>query len=196
MQEQNRQRRPRREFNREEGVAKAQALFHRHGFDGVGVAALTEALNINPPSLYAAYGSKLGLFERTLQRYVAEEALPLSDIFTEDRSLAEAIAQLFSVAAQQYSRDTSCPGCLVTEGARAADPEARAAALRIGQHMIDALRSAISVRSPNDADRLTDFVTTTLRGFSAAAYAGIDPDRLAAVARFSGELLAKELEGA
>ncbi|HEX2526075.1 MAG TPA: TetR/AcrR family transcriptional regulator [Geminicoccus sp.] len=194
MQELKRQRRPRREFDREEGVAKAQALFHRHGFDGVGVAALTEALDIHPPSFYAAYGSKAGLFERTLERYVAEQGLPLSEIFSDDRSLGEAITHLFIAAADQYSRDACCPGCFVTEGARAADPDARAVALKIGQQMIEAIHVAIANHAPDQADKLTDFVVTTLRGFSAAAYAGLQAERLLAVARYSGELLAKELD--
>jgi TetR/AcrR family transcriptional repressor for divergent bdcA len=196
VQEPKRQRRPRREFNREEGVTKAQALFHRYGFDGVGVAALTEALDINPPSLYAAYGSKIGLFERTLERYVVEQGLPLSEIFAEDRSLGEAIRRLFIAAADQYSRDASCPGCLVTEGARAADPDARSIALRIGNQMAEELKAAISSHAPDQADTLTDVIVTTLRGFSAAAYAGMKPERLRAVAGFSGELLARELDSA
>ena len=190
------QRRPRREFNREEGIAKAQALFHRHGFDGVGVAALTKALNINPPSLYAAYGSKAGLFERTLERYLAEKSLPLSQIFTEDRSLGEAVEALFVAAAHQYSCDALRPGCLVTEGARAADPDARSIALRLGSQMVGAVHDAIRIRVPTEADRLTDVVVTTLRGLSAAAYAGMEPGRLLAVAQYSGELLSKELDSA
>jgi TetR/AcrR family transcriptional repressor for divergent bdcA len=189
-----RKRRPRREFNREEGIAKAQALFHRHGYDGVGVAALTEALNINPPSLYAAYGSKAGLFERALERYVAEQALPLSQIFTDDIPLGEALKRLYMAAAEQYSRNASCPGCLVTEGARAADPDARLIALRIGSQMVEQIHAAIAGHAPNQADRLTDVVVTALRGFSAAAYADMPTEKLQAVAQFSGELLAKDLD--
>lgn len=196
MSDTKKQRRPRREFDRNAGVAKAQALFHARGFDGVGVAALTEALDINPPSLYAAYGSKLGLFERTMERYVSEQALPLEDVFREGRPLGEAIAQLFAKAADQYSRNSARPGCLVTEGARAADPDARAAALRVAQQMTRAIHAAIAQRSPDEADSLTDFVVTTLRGFSAAAYGGLEPERLKSVAQLSGQLLIKELEGA
>lgn len=194
MQESTRQRRRRREFNREEGVAKAQALFHQYGFDGVGVAALTEALNINPPSLYAAYGSKAGLFERALEKYVAEQGLPLEQIFCEGRSLGEAIAHLYVAAADRYSSDASCPGCLVTEGARAADPEARSVALRVGSQMVKAIQAALTSRAPDQAATLTDVVVTTLRGFSAAARAGMQPARLRAVAQFSGQLVSRQLD--
>jgi len=194
VQESTRQRRRRREFNREEGVAKAQALFHQHGFDGVGVAALTEALNINPPSLYAAYGSKTGLFERVLAKYVAEQALPLDDIFCEGRPLGDAIAHLYVAAADRYTSDASRPGCLVTEGARAADPEARSVALRIGGQMVEAIQAALTSRVPDEAATLTDVVVTTLRGFSAAAHAGMPHERLRAVAEFSGQRLSRQLD--
>ena len=73
-----RQRRP--AFDREHGVAVAQALFHARGYDAVGVAELTGALGIVPPSLYAAYGSKLALFERALASYVTTDALPLEHV--------------------------------------------------------------------------------------------------------------------
>ncbi|TDK28817.1 TetR/AcrR family transcriptional regulator, partial [Rhizobium deserti] len=49
--------RPRR-FDPDQGIAVAQRLFHARGYDAVSVADLTDALGINPPSLYSAYGSK------------------------------------------------------------------------------------------------------------------------------------------
>lgn len=84
-------------FDREQGVAVAQALFHARGYDAVGVAELTQALNILPPSLYAAYGSKVDLYERTLRRYAETTMLPLDQILTDDRSPAEALTELLDV---------------------------------------------------------------------------------------------------
>lgn len=49
-------------------------LFHRKGYDGVGVAEIGDALGIRPPSFYAAFGSKAGLLRRTLVLYAASEA--------------------------------------------------------------------------------------------------------------------------
>ena len=59
--------RPRR-FDPDAAVATAQQLFHARGYDAVSVADLTEALGINPPSFYAAFGSKAGLYARILDR--------------------------------------------------------------------------------------------------------------------------------
>ncbi len=42
-----------------------------------------------PPSLYAAFGSKAGLFSRVLNEYVGTEAIPLADILRDDRPVGE-----------------------------------------------------------------------------------------------------------
>ena len=67
--------RPRR-FDPEDAVATAQRLFHARGYDAVTVAEVTEALGINPPSFYAAFDSKAGLYARILDRYADAGAVP------------------------------------------------------------------------------------------------------------------------
>src|SRR5690606_38817303 len=68
--------RPRR-FDPEQAVAIAQQLFHARGYDAVSIAELTEALGINPPSFYAAFGNKASLYARVLDRYAGTGAIPL-----------------------------------------------------------------------------------------------------------------------
>ena len=187
MDETLRKRRPRRTFNRQLGVERAQRLFHQKGYDGVSVADLTHALDINPPSLYAAYGSNAGLFEHALRRYVAEQALPASAIF-DGTDLGDAVTTLFVSAAEQYSRDAACRGCLVTEGTRAADPEARAIADELSAVMIEAITEEIRQRAPEQGDVLADVVVTMVRGLSAAAFTGMDPVRLRATAVKAGAM--------
>ena len=181
MTENIRKRRPRRPFDRQLGVERAQRLFHQRGYDGVSVADLTQALEINPPSLYAAYGSKAGLFEHALRRYAAEHALPVSEIF-EGRDLGEAVTMIFASAAEQYSSDAAARGCLVTEGTRAADPEARAIATEISAVMVSAIGEEVRKRVPQNADAVADAVVTLVRGLSAAAYTGMEATRLRAAA--------------
>ncbi len=58
----------RRAFDLEKALARAQPLFHIHGYDGVGVATLSEALGIQPPSFYAAFRGKAALFARSVPK--------------------------------------------------------------------------------------------------------------------------------
>ena len=174
-------------FDRESGVQKAKALFHQHGYDAVGITELTKTLNINPPSLYAAYGSKAGLFERCLELYVEEGNLPADKILIQGRPLDEAVADLFATAARLYVRSPVQRGCLVAEGMRADDPQARELACRYGEAGIQFIRNYIQQYEPVRDRELTDYVVTTLRGFSAAAATGLSKARLMAVAQMAGK---------
>lgn len=58
-----------RAFDADAALDRAMDVFWRHGYEGTTIAQLTEAMNINPPSLYAAFGSKEGLLKAALDRY-------------------------------------------------------------------------------------------------------------------------------
>ena len=184
--------RPRR-FDPEEAVATAQRLFHERGYDGVSVADLTKALGINPPSFYAAFGSKAGLYGRILDRYALTGAVPLVEILSVDRPLAVSLAQVLEQAARSYVADACATGCMVLEGTRCNDPEARDAACDFHVAAQDVIRKSIAERYPLEADRLTDFISTTMAGLSASARHGQSLERLLATARLAGVALAQVL---
>jgi TetR/AcrR family transcriptional repressor for divergent bdcA len=184
--------RPRR-FNPDEAVATAQRLFHEKGYDAVSVAELTKALGINPPSFYAAFGSKAGLYARTLDRYAVTGAIPLLQILGTGRPLAVSLAEVLVEAARSYAADATATGCLVLEGTHCNDPEARDAACGFHVAAQEIIRNSIAERYPLEADRLADFVSTTMAGLSASARHGQSLDRLLATARLAGVALAQVL---
>jgi len=181
--------RPRR-FDPEEAVVAAQRLFHAHGYDGVSVADVTEALGINPPSFYAAFGSKAGLYERVLDRYNSVNAVPLDALLRGDRPVPVCLASLLEEAARYYAADPVTTGCMVLEGTRSNDAQARDAALTFNLAAERVIHDYIAARHPEDAQRLTDFVSTTMSGLSAKARNGHDLDRLLATARLASLALA------
>ena len=79
-----------------QAIATAQCLFHARGYDAVSVADLTEALGINPPSFYAAFGSKAGLYARTLGHYTETKGVPLAELLRPSRPVAEALAAVLA----------------------------------------------------------------------------------------------------
>ncbi len=166
-------------------MATAQQLFHARGYDAVSIADLTEALGIKPPSFYAAFGSKAGLYARTLERWAENGAIPLAEILRRDRPVAESLAAVLEEAARRYAADPDAGGCLVIEGTRSNDPEAQEAARaynKTGERMI---HDYIAIRHPQEAVQLADFVVTTLSGLSAKARDGYGLDRLLATARIA-----------
>jgi AcrR family transcriptional regulator len=59
-----------RGFDVDAALDRAIDVFWREGYDGASVAELTGAMSITATSLYAAFGSKRGLFERAFTRYL------------------------------------------------------------------------------------------------------------------------------
>jgi len=186
-----RQRRP--AFDREAGVAIAQAMFHEHGFDAVSLSDLIEAMDIKPPSFYAAYGSKAQLFEKAMLRYASENALPLDKLLAPDRTVPDALAGLLVAAAKQYAKDSVLRGCMITEGLRADDEVAREMAQALANEGIKVIREYLDQALPDKAQCLSDYLTITLRGLSAAACTGMPRKRLIEVAQTAGRFIAHEL---
>ncbi len=173
--------RPRR-FNPEAALAIGQAMFHEHGYDGVGLAALTAALAIKPPSFYAAFGSKARFFERVLDRYCAS-ALPVEKILCDGRPVADALAALLVDAARTYAADPNARGCLVLEAARSSiDGESAMLARTVAQRNRNRIRHFVAQAHPAAADAVTDMIVHTMSGLSACAREGLSVERLTAVA--------------
>jgi TetR/AcrR family transcriptional regulator, repressor for divergent bdcA len=176
--------RPRR-FDPEQAVATAQRLFHARGYDAVSVADITAALGINPPSFYAAFGSKAGLYARTLSRYTGTDGVPLDEILRPGRPLAEALSAVLEHAARCYGADPAAAGCLVIEGARCNDPDARKAARVLTAAAEDTIRRFVAATRPEAAARWADYVVTVMVGLSTMAREGHGLDRLLATARLA-----------
>lgn len=184
--------RPRR-FDPDAAVVTAQLLFHARGYDAVSVADVTDALGINPPSFYAAFGSKAGLYQRVLDHWTGTAAIPLGDILRPDVPVAVALAAMLEEAARRYASGPAAGGCLVLEGTRCSDEGAREAARALNLGAESFIRDYIAARHPDAANEVTDFVATTMSGLSAKARSGHDLPRLLATARLAGSALAKTL---
>lgn len=60
-----------RNFDADAALDRALEVFWRHGFQGASLSELTEAMGLNKPSLYAAFGDKEALYLKALERYAA-----------------------------------------------------------------------------------------------------------------------------
>ncbi len=160
-------------------------MFHERGYDAVGLAALTERLDIRPPSFYAAFGSKAGFFERVLERYTTT-VLPLETILRPGRPPAEAMTELLESAARSYAANPGARGCLVLETSRScADEESAALARRTADRKRGEVRDFVAATHPAVADAVRDVVANTMAGLSFSAREGWSVERLVAVAHIA-----------
>ncbi|MEM7044360.1 MAG: TetR/AcrR family transcriptional regulator [Pseudomonadota bacterium] len=172
-------------------------LFHERGYDGVGVAELAKEIGINPPSLYAAFGSKLGLFERAVERYADKDGGFITDVLDRSRNPEEAIRELFLQAADSFAADRRCPGCLVMDGARnSTDPDASALTATLRGKTRGAIAAWLAGQGLHDAGPLADALMIALAGLSAAARDGMPKDNLHAAAEVMSEGIIGRLEPA
>ena len=105
-----------RGFDRDQALEAALMEFWRHGYEATSIAALTKAMGINPPSLYAAFGDKRKLFTAAVQRYAQTHG----DYGA--RALGQPTARgvvetMLRLAATEYTEAGHPPGCLVIDGA-------------------------------------------------------------------------------
>ncbi|PWC40917.1 TetR/AcrR family transcriptional regulator [Azospirillum sp. TSO35-2] len=173
----------------DDAVDTALRLFHARGYDGVGVAELGAELGIKPPSFYAAFGSKAGLFQRALERYTASDANVFARAQAEGGGVAAVVDRTLALAAQLYpGRADGVAGCLVLDGTRnSADPEARALTAALKRASRAAIRDFIATEAPARADELADFLVIAMAGMSAAARDGADAATLASFAGMASQ---------
>ena len=87
-------------------------LFWRHGYEGVSISDLVGAIGIAPPSLYAAFGSKAGLYREALDHYAT---LPGAlDGLGSAASASEAAADVLGRAVRAVTAPEGERGCMVS----------------------------------------------------------------------------------
>ncbi|WP_426748986.1 TetR/AcrR family transcriptional regulator [Myxococcus faecalis] len=103
-----------REFDETKAVDRALEVFWRLGYEGASVAQLTQAMGLTAPSLYAAFGSKEGLYRRVLERYQQGPGAYTWNVFTEEPTVRAAVERLLRETAHHFTRRKQPPGCMIS----------------------------------------------------------------------------------
>jgi TetR/AcrR family transcriptional repressor of nem operon len=91
---------------------RALAAFWEQGYEATSVADLLAATGLSASSVYAAYGSKQGLFRAAIQRYEEHMGRALGDLADGDGGLADVVEFVEHVRAGIGS-DARPAGCLM-----------------------------------------------------------------------------------
>ena len=179
-----------REFDTEAAVAAAMAAFRRKGYAGTSIQDLTEATGVGRGSLYAAFGSKEGLYLAAMDRYREQHATPLVEILHGGAPARELIREVLVGIVDELVRDGERQACLIVGAAmeRAArDPKIAAHLRATTGSLEDGLAEVIAagqkkgeVSDREDARHLARFLLTFMQGLRVMA--SIDGDRRALMA--------------
>src|SRR5260370_23346247 len=105
-----------RAFDIDKALDRALRMFWEKGYEGTSLADLTEAMGINRPSLYAAFGNKEALFRKALDRYTSGPAAYVSEAL--DKPTARGVVErLLGGAADLLTNPRNPRGCLMVHGA-------------------------------------------------------------------------------
>jgi AcrR family transcriptional regulator len=106
-------------FEEDDVLDRAMEVFWRHGYEGASMAELTKATDLNSPSIYAAFGSKRGLFDAVLKRYRERRAAYREHVLA--GATAREVAERMLFGAIEWLVDPKEPrGCLLIQAGLAA----------------------------------------------------------------------------
>ncbi|MBG0831242.1 TetR/AcrR family transcriptional regulator [Planomonospora sp. ID67723] len=180
-----------REFDTDAVVDAAIGVFWRKGYAATSIQDLVEATGIGRGSLYAAFGSKDGLYEAALARYAEQSTSDVAARLEGAAPARDVLRDLLLYIVDTTVTDPERRGCLITNTATERLPHDRVAARVVGGAFD---RNAVAVTAvlrrarergelPPDADvtAMADLVVTTIQGLRVQGKAGADRRRLATV---------------
>ena len=171
-----------RSFDRDHAVAVARDAFWRDGFEATSISELTREIGINPPSLYAAFGDKQGLFDAATECYLGPFNAAVFQTLAAPTA-CEALAELLRVTARAQTEPGTPLGCLVLSEPRL--HEQRAGLRTAIRDRIAQGRAAGDVAPGTDPEALASLIVTVVMGMSARARDGAGADELQAVAELT-----------
>jgi AcrR family transcriptional regulator len=170
-----------RAFDEETVLDRATEVFWRRGYEGASLSALTSAMGINRPSLYATFGSKEQLFKRAFTRYHDRQVAAVRAALDQPTAYASIEAFLRS-SADGLTAEDHPPGCFSIQGGLACAPENApvSASLAAGRAATEAAlqerlsRAAAEGDLPDGVDpgALARFVMVLSEGHAVHAAAG------------------------
>lgn len=156
-----------RKFSKEMGVDCALKCFHKFGYDGVSIADLCKILNVPATSIYAAYGSKLMLFQLALDSYANTFTLGLENQLSGSDSVSDIFRKTLEYSLQQYAQSEDTPGCFFLDTTLCTKHQnVRNMTTDKTQLLTHILTKTLSELETQNSEELASTLVTLMRGLS------------------------------
>jgi AcrR family transcriptional regulator len=181
-------------FDKEAALEAAMLLFWERGFEGTSMADLTQAMGLNPSSIYAAFGDKHALFSLAVKRYVDSRAQYATDALAEP-TLEKVFRALFGNTVAFLSTPGHPPTCMTLAGAMGSSVDAAPARdlmteirrqneVAIRERLLEARKSGELSKEINVGD-YTRYLSSILAGLSIQAANGSTKAQLKRTSRMA-----------
>ena len=180
------------EFDEERAIRTAMEVFWEKGYKGASLRDLTDAMKINPSSLYNTIGDKHELFLRCVQRYTDDRKEYIEKHASSSKSPLKIIEIFIDDAVANIT--TSPHSCMAIKAAfEVATDDSRIQAIlkddsdTTYRFLCSLLTSAIKkgeISADEDPELLTDYLLSSYIGWHESFILNRDPAKIERMARF------------
>lgn len=100
-------------YDQDEVLEKAMGVFWQKGLTATSLDELSDAMGMNRPSIYNAFGDKESLYRKSFAAFVKRISAKLDAILDKDLPLKEALLQYYEHVLKEYVQDEESLGCFV-----------------------------------------------------------------------------------
>ena len=168
-----------KDFDENEVLNKAIAVFWHKGYNGTSMQDLVDGLGISRSSLYDTYGDKHTLFIKALESYQSAGSVKVCAIINNSGPAKERIKKLLTLIAGELLGDQKHKGCFMVNAeveVAPHDPEVSKMICQNDQQVEDALYQVIKkgqesgeIANRQDARALARFTFNTVKGIRVTA---------------------------
>jgi AcrR family transcriptional regulator len=168
-------------FDKDAALEAAMLTFWERGYEGTSMADLTQAMGLNPSSIYAAFGDKHALFQLAVKRYLEIRAQYAVKAL-EEPTLESFIRALFDNTVAFLTTPGHPPTCMTLAGAVGCSLKATPARdlmteirkqnqVALRERLLKARKSG-ELRKEINVDDYTRYLSTIIAGLSIQAANG------------------------
>lgn len=164
-----------RAFDYDTALDQAMRVFWAKGFEGTSMPDLTAAMNMNRPSIYAAFGNKEELFRKALARYAEKTEILIRDLL-DAPTLRASLERFLKGSADSFSCKETPRGCFSIQGALVGSADSakvcdeaknrREMVTRLLRERLDRARAEGELPDDADCGALARFYTAVLNGMA------------------------------
>jgi AcrR family transcriptional regulator len=136
-----------RAFCTDTALDAATRVFGEKGYEGASLSDLTDAMGINRPSMYAAFGNKEELFLKSVERYSEAGIRHVAECLASGTA-REGVERLLRDGVTKFTAPNGSGACFVTQG-----PLASPEISEEGRRQLEHWRAAIEITLKRRFDR-------------------------------------------
>ena len=188
-----------RSFDRDAALQRAMDVFWAKGYEAAQLSELLAAIGINPPSFYAAFGSKEALYREALDLYLLSAGAGSMKALKESKSIRDGIKGMLLASLETALASPSSGGCMVSLGlVNCQDQHAslhdhmreiRQQTMMLIRQRLERAMAEGELADNTDTERLAAYFSTIVHGLSLQAQDGAQRETLLGIVETAIETL-------